>query len=91
MIKWENTKIEEYKLAKKIADRTAKELGQNVDKQSIQMDIIATHISGCKLKLAELLKAKTFDFLHDVLGINKHLNRTTGKLQNCFSPRYSAS
>ena len=54
------------------------------------MDIDACHNNGCPLKLQELLEADDFNFAHDVFGIRRHIDRTTGKLQNCFLPRYSA-
>ena len=60
------------------------------DRMTIHMDISATHANGCPLKLQELLDADDFNFAHDILGIRKHICRTTGKLQNCFLPRFSA-
>ena len=57
---------------------------------TVMMDIEAVHCNGNPLRLDELLKADNFNFLHDIGGINKHINRETGKLEDCFSPRYSA-
>jgi hypothetical protein len=57
-------------------------------KMSLEMDITATHCNGSPLRLADLLKAEAFDFAHDIGGIRRHLNRDTGKLENCFTPRY---
>lgn len=54
------------------------------------MDITACHVNGCPLKLEELLRADEFNFAHDVFGIRRHLNRETGKLENCFVPRFHA-
>lgn len=54
------------------------------------MDITACHANGNPLKLDELLAADEFNFTHDVFGIRRHLNRKTGKLEDYFSPRYSA-
>lgn len=34
-----------------------------------------------------LLAADDFNFLHDVTGICRHMNRDTGELMNCFVPR----
>ena len=51
------------------------------------MDITAAHLNGCPLDLAKLLDFPDFDFAHDVFGIGGHLNRETGKLENCFLPR----
>jgi hypothetical protein len=53
------------------------------------MDIDATHCNGTPLKLEELLKADDANFAHDVFGIIRHIDRTTGKLTMCFLPRYS--
>lgn len=66
-----------------------KELGAKVigSKIDIFMDVTATHLNGCPLKLEELLKADNFDFMHDVTGILLNLDRKTGKLRNCFNPR----
>ncbi len=52
-----------------------------------QMDLTACHANGCPLRLPALFLAGEFDFLHDVLGIRRHLNRRTGKLENHFWPR----
>lgn len=57
---------------------------------SIMMDIDACHSNGCPLQLQKLLEASRLDFIHDVLGIHRHIDRTTGKLQDCFLPRYNA-
>lgn len=54
-----------------------------------QMDITATHANGCPLRLRDLLDADDFNFAHDVFGIERHLNRETGALENCFLPRYA--
>lgn len=53
------------------------------------MDITACHCNGNPLKLDALLRADEFNFAHDVFGIRRHINRETGKLENCFSPRFS--
>lgn len=55
----------------------------------IEMDITATHLNACELRLKELLQADSFNFLHDVTGIHKHLNRETGQLEHCFLPRFA--
>ena len=57
--------------------------------QDADMDITACHCNGMPLKLEELLHADEFNFAHDVFGIRHHLNRETGKLENCFCPRYA--
>ena len=60
-----------------------------VDRLTIVMDISACHFGGQKLRLDDLLAADDFNFIHDVTGINRNLNRETYVLENCFSPRFS--
>ncbi len=58
-------------------------------KAEVMMDITATHANGCPLDLDKLLAAPDFDFAHDVFGIRRHLDRTTGELRDFFLPRCS--
>ena len=55
-----------------------------------QMDLTATHLNGNPLNLEKLEAFDSMNFSHDIFGIRANLNRTTGKLKNCFSPRCSA-
>jgi hypothetical protein len=92
MLKWTKDK-EELDLIGKLADRYI-ELSQKhhfptPDKTDLMMDIDACHCNGCPLKLQELLNAENVDFAHDISGIRFNINRKTGKLENCFDPRYS--
>ena len=92
MIQWSKNK-EVHDLVAKIARRAvekAKELDIQYDQMTAVMDIDACHNNGCPLKLKELLEADNFNFAHDVFGIRQHINRETGKLENCFLPRYAA-
>lgn len=54
------------------------------------MDVTACHMNGCPLDLQKLLNFPDPDLLHDMMGICKHLDRTTGQLQNHFLPRSAA-
>lgn len=63
--------------------------GVKLDALELDMDITACHANGCPLKLVELLKADEFNFMHDAMGIRRHINRANGKLMNCFLPRYA--
>lgn len=54
----------------------------------IMMDIEAVH-SVNPLRLDDLLNADDFNFAHDMIGIQQNLNRQTGELMNCFTPRYT--
>lgn len=57
----------------------------------MRMDLTACHNHGCRLDLPAMLASPKADLLHDVLGIRKHINRRTGKLDDCgniiFEPR----
>jgi len=55
---------------------------------ALSMDITAVHLNGCPLDLQRWLSAGGFDFSHDIVGIQAHLNRKTGKLKD-FVPRYA--
>lgn len=78
------------KLVTKIVDRAVRtKLIEKQDTMAVQMDIIACHANGTPLKLEALLDAPAFDFAHDVYGISRHINRTTGKIGDCFLPRFA--
>ncbi len=59
----------------------------HVDRFELGMDLTAVHANGCALELALLLAYPNFDFVHDVAGIRRHLDRNTGKLRDFFVPR----
>ena len=90
MINW-NCTAEEIALIVKIAKRVESELENYPDdRRTIIMDLTACHANGCPLQLSELLVANRGDFAHDIYGIRKAINRTTGKLtEDCFTPRYA--
>ena len=91
MIKW--TRNKETMDVEALIARRAVAMAQGLDIQYDQMaavmDIDACHSNGNPLKLQELLEADNFNFGHDVFGIRDNIDRTTGKLGNCFVPRYS--
>lgn len=92
-ISFEVQSKDEARTIGKIAQRAvelAKAAGFDYPIMDADMDVTACHCNGNPLRLAELLKADDFNFVHDVFGIRRHLNRETGELQDCFSPRYSA-
>ena len=89
---WNSTRAE-VELASKIAKRAlvmAMDAGIELDCTELVMDIEATHLNGCPLKLDALLSADDLNFSHDVFGIRRYLDRSTGKLTDCFVPRYAA-
>lgn len=78
----------ELDLVGMILDRVEK-LCTIEDRLSLEMDLIACNANGCKLDLKGILTADNFNLMHDVRGIQRHINRETGKLENCFVPRYA--
>ncbi|HDR9163665.1 TPA: hypothetical protein QDB28_004069 [Burkholderia vietnamiensis] len=59
----------------------------NVDMLELHMDLTACHANGCPMEWERLNAADDFTLAHDVGGIQRHINRRTGKLENCFLPR----
>jgi hypothetical protein len=57
--------------------------------RKLYMDLQAVHGNGCPLDLAALLAGSPWEFTHDIAGIGEHIDRTTGKLLNCFVPRFA--
>jgi len=86
---WKLNSKYEAEIITKIANRAKDECNHPDSIMTINMDITACHLNGNPLDLTALLNADSFDFAHDVLGIRRHINRKTGKLENCFLPRYS--
>ena len=62
-------------------------LGCRRDPLEIRMDLCATHANGNPLDFLRLREFDDFSFLHDILGIERHLDRTTGALRDLFVPR----
>lgn len=60
-----------------------------IQREEVEMDLIAVHRNIQPLRLRELLDADFFNFAHDIAGIRRHINRTTCTLENCFCPRFS--
>ena len=85
------TSPDDLRLIHEIAKRGSKLFTEHQHYRSlldIHMDIEVAH-KTCPIKLAELLAADDGNFLHDIGGISRHLNRDTGELEDCFLPRYA--
>lgn len=84
---------EEREIIERIAKRAValyrKYGNTDVDELDIQMDLEACHCNGCPLRLADMEQADVFNLMHDVTGINAHLNPDTGKLERWFLPRFA--
>lgn len=82
---------EERLIVRKIAQRAMRryqELGQHHPVVQIEMDIQAVHQEIVPLRLADLLAANDFNFMHDIDGIRNCLNRSTITLEGYFVPRF---
>ena len=88
MVQFADFSKEEREIVISIVYR-ATQLGIYDDDIDADMDISAVHAT-CPLRLADLLAADNFNFSHDMRGIQHHLNRKTGKLENFFLPRFAA-
>jgi len=87
MINWNTSKEDALTIGEIVA--RARGYWPDVNALELNMDITATHANGCPVKLRELAGAPKLDFAHDVCGIQRHINRETGQLEDCFVPRYS--
>jgi hypothetical protein len=99
------TTKEDYELISKIADRFINhtynnlmlqnnQLPYQLDKMALSWHWILSMDLECAfndvgLDLQRLLDAPMEDFIHDIGGILRNINRTTGKIDNCFLPRCS--
>lgn len=88
MVQFADFNAQERETVMAIVDR-AVEMGIYDDALDCDMDISAVHYT-CPLRLADLLAADRFNFSHDMCGIQRHLNRETGKLGGFFLPRFAA-
>lgn len=67
----------------------ARILKLTTDPLSSRMDLIATHANGCPMDFKRMFEADDFNLTHDFCGIARHIDRRTGKLTNCFLPRFA--
>lgn len=79
---------ETIKVIGEIADR-AVAFNPSYDKTVVVMDLLVLYDTGVEMRWEELLNAPALDFMHDINGINQHLNRNTYKLEDGFCPRYA--
>lgn len=60
------------------------------EERDVKMDLVATHLA-VPLRLDDLLAADDFNFVHDIVGIERHLDRRTFLMRDHFRPRHTAS
>lgn len=83
----ENTSKTDLLTISKIAGRAAN-LRPAFDRITLEMDLCVVH-RRIPLRLDDMLEGAEFDLMHDVAGIDRHLNRDTGELGGCFLPRFA--
>jgi hypothetical protein len=76
------------KILERVEPLYEKVTGHSLDRLSAIMDISAAHEQH-PIDLPALLDAQDYDLVHDVFGIFRHMNRSTGRLEHGFAPRYS--
>lgn len=91
----EFTTDEDFALAAKIADRAAALYSTRSDvrrnRTEILMTIIAVHERCMPLRFADWLAVENNPrFVHDIIGIDQHLDRGTLQLKATFCPRFAA-
>lgn len=88
-IKWVCTTAD-HELIERVVNRALADWPAGTEKPSrleLTMDITAVHLNGCALDLEKLLGFDAFNFLHDVGGMRRKLDRNTGQLTDFFLPR----
>lgn len=88
MIDWNKTTREDVLLINRIAKRVVC-IVPTLDLIQVQMDLEACHTCGCPLDLERMMQADQTNLVHDVGGINRHLNQETGELGDGFVPRFA--
>lgn len=83
---------EEKDIMSQIVDRVlpiAEQLGAVYYKELLIADMDLCHTNAYRIDLDRMLQGNIGDVGHDVFGINKYLDRSTGELTHCFVPRFA--
>jgi hypothetical protein len=75
----------------KRAEPKRKVFTPNYEYAQLLKDLTVCHVTIYKFRLDEFLAAYESDFWHDIVGIYRHLNRTTWQLENGFVPRFAVT
>ena len=81
----------DFDIIVKISGRAFEIYGSELDRLTLEMDLIAVHGHCQTLNLTKLLGFDDFNFCHDIHGITTHLDRHKIELKDCFLPRCSAT
>lgn len=79
---------QEYDLIFKIVVR-AQKMGITIGDHITQMMDVDHANKQFNLRLEDWLKADDFNFTHDFCGIQRHIDRSTGKVGDFFLPRFA--
>lgn len=81
---------EDDDLIDQVLDRCeAENITLSKDRMGHIMDLSACIANGCPLDLELMLEwPNKFDVAHDIWGINRHIDHNTGRLLDCFLPRF---
>lgn len=71
----------------KRAETLLKKHKVEIDRTDLRMDLLACHLNGCPLDWQKMIDAPDFDFLYDIGGIRRYINRENGQLEDFFHPR----
>lgn len=88
-----NMRIGKQRLAlmRRVVDRAYPYMARTgLSKMDVLVSLVACDKNGCKLDLDAMLAADVANLLHDVGGIVRYLDQSTGKLTDCFVPRFAA-
>jgi hypothetical protein len=55
----------------------------------VTLKLMVCHQAICPLRLDAMLEGDMLDLIHDVAGINRHLNLRQRRLEDAFTPRYA--
>lgn len=84
---WWDISVEDEDVLERIVERAASLT--LLDRSGLHMDLHSVHVHNVPLKLEDFLVGQSSDFLHDIYGIHRHLDRGTGKLTDGFLPRFA--
>lgn len=79
---------DEKMMIMQIAERADEKGLLMFDRLSLIMDIEAVH-AEIGLRLSDFLNADDENFAHDVVGIQRHIDRQSKKLTDFFLPRFA--
>lgn len=85
--------VEELALIRRCVDRYKKlkeGIGQEIVggwELDVTMTLDAVNSNGTPIDFQKLLASYDFSFVHDMAGMEKHIDKNTGKLTGFFLPR----